>query len=102
MDQQIVLITGAAGRLGKAFSKSIVESGGNVFLIDVDEEQGQRLVIELGMKQAKFLVADITTVAGIQQSIQACVAQFGKVDAVVHAAYPHLDGMGCDLRKFKA
>ena len=42
--QQIVLITGAAGRLGKAFSKSIVASGGNVFLIDVDEEQGQHLV----------------------------------------------------------
>ena len=101
MDQQIVLITGAAGRLGKAFSKSIVESGGNVFLIDVDEEQGQRLVKVLGMKQAKFLVADITTVAGIQQSIQACVAQFGKVDAVVHAAYPHSMGWGATLENLK-
>ena len=61
-DQQIVLVTGALGRLGKTFSKFIVNSGANVFLVDLDEEKGRQLVVELGIhKRQTFLVADITT-----------------------------------------
>ncbi len=101
IDQQIVLITGAVGRLGKAFSKSIVAYGGSTFLVDLDEEKGRQLVIELGHNQANFFPADITNVRGIEQSIQACVAYFGKIDAVVHAAYPSSVGWGTTLENLQ-
>ena len=94
-EQQIVLVTGAPGalgRLGKTFSKSIVASDAKVFLVDLDIEQARQLVGELGPQQADFLVADITTVSGIQKAIQAYLGRFGKVDAVVHAAYPRSAG----------
>mgnify|MGYP003346696326 CR=1 FL=1 len=46
-DQQIVLVTGALGRLGKTFSKFIVNSDALVFLVDQSEEKGQQFVVEL-------------------------------------------------------
>ena len=101
-DQQIVFVTGALGRLGKTFSKFIVNSDAHVFLVDQDEEKGRQLVDELGAQQADFLVADITTISGIQNAIQSCVARFGRVDAVVHAAYPRSAGWGAALENLQA
>ena len=97
-----VLITGALGRLGTAFASSIVAAGCRVFLIDLAEEKGRQLVDELGAQQADFLVADITTISGIQNAIQSCVARFGRVDAVVHAAYPRSAGWGAALENLQA
>ena len=96
-----ILITGATGRLGTAFARSVVASGSSVFLIDIDESKGQQLVVELGTQQADFLVADITAVPGIQNAIQSCVARFGRVDAVVHAAYPRSAGWWSTLENLK-
>jgi NAD(P)-dependent dehydrogenase (short-subunit alcohol dehydrogenase family) len=101
-DQQIVLITGALGRLGKTFSKFIVNSDAHVFLVDQDEEKGRQLVDELGIQQADFLAVDITTISGIQNAIQSCIARFGRVDAVVHAAYPRSAGWGATLENLQA
>ena len=97
-----ILITGATGRLGTAFARSIVASGSSVFLVDIDESKGQQLVVELGTQQAHFLLADITTISGIQSAIQACVSHFGKFDAVVHAAYPRSVGWGATLENLQA
>ena len=102
MEQKTILITGASGRLGTAFARGVVASGSRVFLIDLDEEKGRQLVAELGTQQADFLVADITTVSGIRTAIQACLARFGKVDAVVHAAYPRSAGWGATLENLQA
>jgi len=96
-----ILATGATGRLGTAFAKSIVASGGRVFLVDLNKEKGEKLVTELGQEQAQFLATDITNVTGIQQSIKASIEYFGKVDAVVHAAYPRSLGWGATLEKLQ-
>ena len=101
LEQKAVLITGATGRLGTAFARSIATSGGQVFLVDLDEEKARELAGELGLQQASFLVADITTVSGIQNAIQSCAAQFGKVDAVIHAAYPRSEGWGATLENLQ-
>ena len=100
-EQQIVLVTGALGRLGKTFSRSIISSGAKVFLVDLDEEKVRQLVVELGTQQAAFLVADITTVSGVQTAVESCVGHFGKVDAVVHAAYPRSEGWGATFENLE-
>ena len=97
MEQKTVLITGAMGRLGTSFARSISASEGRVFLVDLDEEKGRQFVRELGSKRANFLVADITNINGIQKSIQSCIDHFGSMDAVVHAAYPRSKGWGTTL-----
>jgi len=102
MEQKTILITGASGRLGTAFARSIAAFGGRVFLVDLDKEKGRRLVAELGAHKADFFVADITTASGIQKSIQSCVVKFGKIDAIVHAAYPRSAGWGATLEDLKS
>ena len=101
MEQKTVLITGASGRLGTVFAKSVVASGYRAFLVDLDLKKGHKLLAELSPKQSDFLETDITTVSGIQNAIQSCVARFGRVDAVVHAAYPRSSGWGSTLEKLK-
>ena len=101
MEQKTVLITGALGRLGSAFARSIVALEGRVFLIDLDEVKCRQFVDELEPRRADFLVADITNVDGIQKSIQSCLDRFGSIDAVVHAAYPHSAGWGATLENLQ-
>ena len=101
LNEKVVLITGATGRLGFAFSHSIVEAGGRVLLVDLNQKKGEELSQMLGKENAPFLAADITTLNGIQEGIAACVSKFGKVDAVIHAAYPRSEGWGATLENLK-
>lgn len=103
MDQsnQTVLITGATGRLGAAFSSSIVAEGGRVLLNDVNQSAGSQLVKELGTECSHFLEADITTMEGIQHAVEVCMNRFGRLDAVVHAAYPRSKGWGTHFEKLQ-
>ena len=101
LKEKVVLITGATGRLGSAFSHRIVEAGGQVFLVDLNQSKGEELSKILGKENAPFLAEDITTSNGIQKGIAACVSIFGKVDAVIHAAYPRSVGWGDSLENLK-
>ena len=87
LKEKAVLITGATGRLGSAFSHRIVEAGGRVFLVDLNQRKGEELSQMLGKENAPFLAADITNLNGMKEGIAACVSNFGKMDAVIHAAY---------------
>ena len=51
--QSTVLITGATGRLGSAFSHRIVEAGGQVFLVDLNQSKGEELSKKLGKEKGR-------------------------------------------------
>lgn len=53
------LIAGGGSGLGAACVRMLVEAGGQVVMVDVDEESGARLADELG-DAARFCVADVT------------------------------------------
>ncbi len=99
--EKVVLITGATGRLGFVLSHKLVEAGGRVFLVDLNKSKGEELSQMLGKENAPFLAADITNLNDIQEGIAACVSIFGKVDAVIHAAYPKSVGWGATLENLK-
>ncbi len=101
LKEKVVLITGATGRIGSAFSQRIVEAGGRALLVDLNKSKGEELSKLLGKENAPFLAADITTLIGIQEGIAACVSNYGKVNAVIHAAYPCSAGWGANLEDLK-
>ena len=49
----VVAISGGAGIIGSAFSQAVVENGGKIIIGDVDEQQGNLLVNELGIIELK-------------------------------------------------
>ncbi|MEK4521037.1 SDR family oxidoreductase [Psychrobacillus sp. FSL W7-1457] len=76
------IITGGGGGLGRAAALKLAESGINISIIDVSEEQGNetvRLVEEKGAK-AIFIKADVTKAEEVKKYVEKTVETFGTVD----------------------
>ncbi len=110
ISNQVVLVTGAAGRIGSAISRAIVEKNGKAILSDIDDAKGEKLVFELGESNSFFINSDITSPNDIDKLLECSINHFGKIDAIIHSAYPHskkwgtrfeelqLDFLGEDLK----
>lgn len=78
-----VIFTGGASLIALAAARRIVASGGQVVLGDVKD--GADVVAEFG-ESARYLAGDVTDDAFLDLLVDTCVAEFGGVDGVVHAA----------------
>lgn len=76
------IITGGGGGLGRAAALKLADSGINISIIDVSEEQGNetiRLVEEKGAK-GLFIKADVTKAEDVKKYVDKTVETFGSVD----------------------
>lgn len=88
LNNKVVAITGAAGRIGSALSRAVVAHGGYVVLGDINKVRGCALEAELGRERAAFFYVDTTDPSFIDQFLKKGVERFGSIDAAVHCAYP--------------
>ena len=88
LENQVVAISGAAGRIGSVFAHAVVSQGGSVLLGDVAEENGISLEQALGQDKALFVCANLTEPLEIDQFLESGCAKFGQVNSAVHCAYP--------------
>lgn len=92
LNDKTIIITGGAGLIGSAFSKTCAESNANLVMVDIDEKGGYELID--GIKKETnniniiFQKCDITNILEIQQLIDTTLDQFGQIDALVNNAYP--------------
>lgn len=98
---QIVLITGAAGRIGAALAQSVVNAGAQVVLVDLDRDRLDGLEEEIGKASCFSIVADTSSPNSIGRCITRAVERFGRVDAAVHSAYPRSAGWGARFEEIK-
>ena len=56
---KVAVVTGGASGLGAATAKMIVEEGGHVVIVDLNDQAGQTLAKELG-SHARFVHADVS------------------------------------------
>lgn len=98
LDGKIVIITGAVGLIGSAFSRAVAAEGGKVILADIDQGRGERLEQELvkdyGEGIALFCAMDITDKASIDAAVEKGVARYGRIDGLVNNAYPRNKNYG--------
>ncbi|MBF0553537.1 MAG: SDR family oxidoreductase [Nitrospirae bacterium] len=98
LKDKVVVITGAAGLLGKTFSHAVADNNGIVIISDVDSDRGLAMEKELNDKHnavvAKFHHTDITDTVSVDGSINAVRKDFGKIDALVNNAYPRNKNYG--------
>lgn len=85
LDDKRVLITGAAGGLGRAMAETFVERGARVVLADLDGAGAERLAGELG-EAARAVRCDVTSPADLQAAFDAAVAELGGLDVLVNNA----------------
>ncbi len=86
--ERVVLVTGAAGGLGRALVRGFLERGARVVLTDVDEPGLKEALAETGAaeERAVCLPADISRVGAIGRLVAAIDQAFGRLDVLVNNA----------------
>ncbi len=79
------LVTGGASGLGGATARTLAAAGGNVVILDVNAEAGQKLAGELGPK-AHFVRTDVTSEPDVKKAVAAATERFSGLNGAVNAA----------------
>jgi NAD(P)-dependent dehydrogenase (short-subunit alcohol dehydrogenase family) len=85
MDGKIALVTGAARGIGAAIARSFVREGADVWLTDIEQDAGERLAAELGVRAA-FTRLDVREEPDWSRVMAAVLSEFERLDVVVNNA----------------
>jgi NAD(P)-dependent dehydrogenase (short-subunit alcohol dehydrogenase family) len=102
LTDKVVVVTGGAGLLGRAFVRCIAAQGGIAVVADICEDTGKAFIEALENEalpgRAEFISLDITSQPSVASVVSQLHKQYGRVDALVNAAYPRNRNYG---RKFE-
>jgi len=82
---QVAVVTGAASGLGLAISKRLLDEGAKVALLDIDKA-GLESRFDGFKEKSRLFPIDITNQALIEKTVQAIVAEFGRIDILINCA----------------
>jgi NAD(P)-dependent dehydrogenase (short-subunit alcohol dehydrogenase family) len=85
IEHSVFLISGGASGLGLATARELVGQGGQVVLLDINEQAGQQAIAELG-DTARFVRADITREEDGQAAVALALEAFGSLHGLVNCA----------------
>jgi NAD(P)-dependent dehydrogenase (short-subunit alcohol dehydrogenase family) len=80
---RVVLVTGAAGNLGRAVAARFAQDGAKLALVDRSAERLQAVAAELG-GDALPLTADLTDAASIDALVAQIEAHYGQIHVLAH------------------
>lgn len=91
---KVCLITGGAGGLGSEMAKILAKNGAIIFILDVVEDKGEKVVGELQALgcEAWFEKIDLTSEADWKSVVDDVVAKVGRIDVLINNA-------GINIRK---
>jgi NAD(P)-dependent dehydrogenase (short-subunit alcohol dehydrogenase family) len=79
-----VMVTGAAGHLGRAVAQVLRARGARLALVGHTMDSLQRAFGDA--RGGLLLAADLGDAAQVQRAVQAAIAHFGRIDALCHVA----------------
>ena len=85
---QVVIVTGAAGNLGRAVARAFLTAGALLVLVDRSADRLPRLFPQLEGSEDHFLATsvDLTDVEAVEGMVREAIRRFGRVDVLVNAA----------------
>jgi 3-oxoacyl-[acyl-carrier protein] reductase len=88
LDNKVVIVTGGANGLGKAYSLRLAQEGAKVVVADIAEKEAQAVVGEIKAAggEAIAIKTDVTSEAATKNMAEATVKAFGRIDALVNNA----------------
>lgn len=97
LNGKVIVVTGGAGLIGRAFCEAICVAGGTVIVAEKNEQEGKPVAEDLYKRfdgRAIYLPVDVTSESSIQVLIDAIHNEFGYIDALVNNAYPRNKNYG--------
>jgi NAD(P)-dependent dehydrogenase (short-subunit alcohol dehydrogenase family) len=85
LDRVKAVISGGASGLGHATAARLVAGGGQVALLDVQDEAGRKAAAELG-PAASYHRCDVTNESAVDSAVQAAAARMGGLNVAVSCA----------------
>ncbi|MDH3589391.1 MAG: SDR family NAD(P)-dependent oxidoreductase [Gammaproteobacteria bacterium] len=79
------LVTGGASGLGRAVAQRVIDTGGQVAILDVNDKQGETAAAELG-DRAFFVRADVSDEAQVEAAVAAASERFDGITLAVSCA----------------
>jgi NAD(P)-dependent dehydrogenase (short-subunit alcohol dehydrogenase family) len=90
---RVAVVTGGGGVLGSSISKSLLEAGVSVIILDIRAEALESRMSELEeLGDVQGLVCDILNVESLKQVSDEIVAKYGRIDILVNAAGGNIPG----------
>jgi NAD(P)-dependent dehydrogenase (short-subunit alcohol dehydrogenase family) len=83
--KKVAIVTGAAKGIGKAIAERMIAENYITILVDVDDENGNKLANQLG-KNAHYFNCDIRNEKAVEELFQTVIKQFNRLDALVNNA----------------
>ena len=99
MNKKTIIVTGGFGVIGLALSKSLLEQGHKVIVVDTKIQKIKNL--KFNNINLFILKANLNKENNIKKLISLCVKKFKKIDAFVHCAYPKTKDWGVKFEKLK-
>ena len=100
---KVIVITGAAGLLGKMHSDAIAMYGGHPVLLDLNQESVDQVSNELKKKyktNSLALSVDITNETQVEKSVKTILDKYGKIDGLVNNAANNPKVENSDVKNF--
>jgi len=89
-NNRAVVVTGGGSGLGEATARVIAEQGGFPVILDLNEEKGHAIAMELN---GLFVKTNVTKEEDVQQAINMAIEKYGAIHGVVNCA-----GLGTSTR----
>lgn len=91
---QVVVITGGTGVLGRCIAEYLATQGAKVVLLGRRKDEGDAIVDEIKAQggEAMFLVTDVMNEAKVQENCDEIIARYGRIDALLNAAGGNMAG----------
>lgn len=101
LQDRVIVITGGAGKLGRAFAAGVAAEGAVAVVADIDgaAANAAAATIAAAGNQAEGVALDITSRAQVDALIDRLHRARGRIDAVVNNAYPRTPAYGRPLEQ---
>lgn len=91
---QVVVITGGTGVLGRAIAAHLAEEGARVVILGRKAEVGNAIVEDIKKNggEAMFLTTDVMNREALEQNLADILAAYGRIDALLNVAGGNMPG----------
>jgi NAD(P)-dependent dehydrogenase (short-subunit alcohol dehydrogenase family) len=98
------IVTGGAGILGQHFCAGLAESGANVAIVDINEQNAEALAARLTQIYGVKVIGigcDITQASSVQQMVERVIEDFGKINVLHNNAAGKSDDLDAFFAPFE-